>query len=107
MVNHGIKGRKTHRKKDPFHERTHGYSPPNVFVQGSGGKPIFLELLADNKARPRRDLIFKRRSETGHDDVFIPLPISHSIQTREKLLECVSKAGYRPEELEIAAEDDS
>lgn len=99
-VNHGIKGRKTHRKKDPFHERTHGYSPLNVFVQGSEGKPIFLELLADNKARPRRDLIFKRRSEPGHDDVLIPLPISYSIETREKLLECVSKAGYRPEELE-------
>ena len=35
------------------------------------------------------------------------VPISHSIETREKLLECVSKAGYRPEELEIAAEDES
>lgn len=99
-VNHGIKGRKTHRKKDPFHERTHGYSPLNVFVHGSGGKPIFLELLAENKARPRRELIFKRRSETGHDDIFIPLPIPHSIETQEKLLECVSKARYRPEELE-------
>jgi hypothetical protein len=101
-VNYGIKGRKTHRKKDPFHERTHGYPPLKVFVLGREGKKVFLELLPENKARPRRELIFKKQSKTGQEDPG-PLPIPHSVNTREKLLECISKAGYRPEEIEAVS----
>jgi hypothetical protein len=80
---YGIEGRKTHRKRDSFHEMTHGRPPVEVWGRLPGDtSDTRLEVLPGNLGQPRRELEFKL-----HDGTTSVVPVPRKIDTPDKLRE--------------------
>ncbi|MGH7812927.1 MAG: hypothetical protein ACREQI_02865 [Candidatus Binataceae bacterium] len=103
-IGHGIEGRKKHRKKDPFHEPTHGRAPVEInAVLPNEQSPVPLEILPGNRARPRRELIFQSACSAR-----ITVPIPHRVDTEAKLDQLLNRAGVAAQplvEINCAADD--
>jgi hypothetical protein len=86
---YGIEGRKTHRKRDSFHEMTHGRPPLEVWgrLPGDTSETRF-EVLPGNLGQPRRELIFKR-----HDGTTSVVTVPRTIDTPDKLREHLKRKG--------------
>jgi hypothetical protein len=86
---YGIEGRKTHRKRDSFHEMTHGRPPVEVWGRLPGDtSDTRLEVLPGNLGQPRRELLFK--DEGGNQRV---VPVPHRVNTVESLNEHLDRYG--------------
>jgi hypothetical protein len=80
---YGIEGRKTHRKRDSFHEMTHGRPPVEVWGRLPGDtSDTRLEVLRGNFGQPRRELIFE-----SHDGTSCVVTVPLKIDTPDKLQE--------------------
>ena len=79
---HGISGRKDHRAKDLFHERSHGRPPIELeALLPNDDSPTRLEVTEIGIAQPRRELVF----ESDQDKQVVPIP--HSVATVDALNE--------------------
>jgi hypothetical protein len=86
---HGIKGRKKHRKKDVFHEGTHGHRPLEVNAWlPNDTSPTNLEILQGNIAQPRRELIFE---SDGGERYVVTVP--RRVNSMKKLNEHLRRSG--------------
>jgi hypothetical protein len=63
---HGVKGRKNHRKINPFYERSHGHPPLALYGQAKGDVPFRIEPTENHRARPLRAL------NIGDEEIPIP-----------------------------------
>jgi len=65
-INHDAKGRSTHRKTNPFYDRSHGDPPVTVHGQSTEDVPFRIEVLKNNHAQPLRVL------EIGSEQIPVP-----------------------------------
>jgi hypothetical protein len=85
---HGVSGRKNHRAKDLFHERSHGRPPIELeALLPNDDSPTRLEVTELGIAQPRRELVF----ESDQDQRVVPIP--HSVATVDALNEHLGRYG--------------
>jgi len=82
---HGVQGRSTHRKTNPFYERSHGHSPPTVYGQAEGDTPFRLEVFENNRAQPLRVL------KVGAEEIPIPAQASKSPEFLKEFVQSHTK----------------
>jgi hypothetical protein len=86
---HGIRGRKKHRPKDLFHERSQGFPPIELSaLLPNDTSPTRLEVIEGGVAQPRRELIFE-----SEDQKRTVVPVPHSINTLDSLNEHLMNYG--------------
>ena len=92
---HGVQGRKSHRKTNPFYERSHGRPPPAVYGQAEGDTPFRLEILEDNRARPLRVL------KVGDKEIPVPEQASKSPELLKEFVQSHSEGRLNPSDPEM------
>jgi hypothetical protein len=91
-VLHGIEGRRQHRTKDLFHERTYGVAPVESVARLPGEDSLTRLELVPGGAIPRREISFLTRA--GEERV---VPIPHEIDSVERLHDHFNRYGVAAE----------
>lgn len=91
-VLHSIEGRRHHRRKDVFHERTHGLAPIESVAKLPGEDTSTRLELVSGGAVPRREISFL--THTGEERV---VPIPHEIDSVERLRNHFTRYGFTPD----------
>ncbi len=92
---HGVQGRSTHRKTNPFYERSHGFPPTSVYGQAEGDTPFRLEVLENNCAQPLRVL------KVGGEEIPVPEQASKSPELLKEFVQSHSEGRSNPSDPEM------